>query len=687
MAQTSIYPPVISFDDDFYLSKEFTSSLMLGNEGEYDEDGFKYSLFKIGNHTTRYVDFKELSDLDINLSKSTIKNISIDYSLISENLPHLLLAKLMLSGEYTNFRKYIEYYIGHGFLIDKIHSYAKSHALLEMSFKLLNSNQCTIKELYSILKSEEFTNISFQVTSIKYFYQFMKRAKDHKGRLDVFVMHGLLGKTSNREKVNEKVKRLITYFSRHANKISAREICNTLNWYLIMTPHINGGKKVAISTVQKVIRTPEVKNLRKLNTSEDNYSLDRLLPYILLDNAKNSCDRFEMDFTKLQVAAKDDKNAVRYYVVCYIIDTYSKKIISSGLDVSENSTLALNVFKKAVEAIGNKLPAEVVIDKSSAYKGFFKHVLEYTGKLGVIWTKSSNPRRKSNVERLISTIQSVYLNPVFGYIGEGIKSKRENARISSDSVVYLNDPDYVRDLRKLDYLMDDIVRSYNKNSIKENHESPGELFSQSKKINAIKLLEHQFPLMFWHKHSVKVDSSIARIQHDNIERAYITYDVDICLESNGEKLDFYISPSYDKVAYCFKFNTTTFIGTFQLHTRVHCARINQTKADKKKFSEHFTKKDELKTNLIKKMSEVDNGIKKDLGDLPIEIASYRTASKDFLNNKEFENALGIDSKPLKKIDVFDIKNKFKIKPEKVKSDNQIISSSFLKVSGTGKNLK
>lgn len=679
-------PPVLSYDNVLYLSKEYFSKLLPEHSPEIQNTGLPYCTFKIGTLGIRYIRYDDIRQFDITATKNELTSISIDYSSLPDNDPHFVSLKILLLSAYVNFKKYIVYYTGFGLLVDQIHKYAKTHALLETSFKLLHSKECTIKDLYYILKSDEFTDTSFKISSMKYFYNFLKRAESHKGRLETFIRHGLIGQPSNRERVNKKVEKLIVYFARHTNKVSARYIRHNVNIILLMTPKINGGKTISIQTVQRVLNQPEVRNLIRLNNSEDVQTLDRLLPYLLLQNAENSCDRFEMDFTKLQIAAKDDKNNITYFVICYVIDTYSKKIISYGIGKSENSVLALKVFEQAVLTIGNRLPAEIVIDKSSAFKGSFKRIKKYTESLGMIWTVSSNPRRKAKLERLISTVQSVFLNPVFGYIGEGIKSKRKKARIGGEAVVILHDPEYVRNKQKLDYLMNQIVSDYNNTEIKENHPSPNTLYRGSKRKNAIRLLHWQPPFMFWAKHTIKVDSSVAIIVHKGIKRGYVTYDKELCLRTNGQCIDFFILPSSDKIAYAFEENSSNYLGQYELHHRVSCAKINQTARDKRLFKAHFLKRQTLRNNLLDEMKSIDQDIKNDLGSLPDELIHHRTSTKESIHQAEFRKALGIENKSVKSVDVYDVAKRFKSEKVNNDYDMSMISSDYLNIRGSGKRL-
>jgi hypothetical protein len=684
---TLMIPPVLEFEEDLFLSISIYFELSGLSELNFDNQKGQFVHFRIGTDTHRYLRCDKELLLDTGLNKKRLNRMSISYKDLDQNDPRKLYLKLLLLNSYYNFKKYICYYQGNALLVDQLYKYAKSHAILEIALELNKNEGYTVKEIFETLNCVELNNLSFKIKSAKYFYSFFKKVKSFhfQGRLKEVVIHGLIGKPSNYAVLNKTVIELIIYFGRHINKPSAKFVMDNVNAILLIKPSINGGKIIKLRTVQEVLARPYVKNLITCHISRDSSDLNRMLPYLLLSDAENSCDLIEMDFTKLNFAVKDNLNNVISLTICYIQDNYSKKILAFGLDHSENSALALRVFERAIVTIGNKLPHTFISDMSSAYDKDFGHIIKYLETKSIVWKKSKNPKRKATVERLIQTIQTVFLRPEIGYIGEGIKSKREKGRVGTDMILILNNSKYLKNFYQTEVLLAMLIKDFNNTEIKENLLTPNEKFRNSKKINSIRLEHWEIPILFWKKHQVTGDAGVFKVFNSKKETTYVTYNEDLLLKIGNVKIDLYNHEIEDKIAYAFELDTYNYIGQLDLHSRLPRAKINQTKKHKQMFAEHFRKREILKNAILNKIDKMDENLEKVLGALPDQLVDFRVHDKKSINDMEFRNSVGIKEGSQLRV------SPYRIKPKPNKKSNETndnyVESNYLKQEGSGRLLK
>lgn len=115
-----------------------------------------------------------------------------------------------------------------------------------------------------------------------------------------------------------------------------------------------------------------------------------------------------------------------------VMDSHSGRIVGYHVDYSENTESILKGLENAVSVTGT-LPQEIVSDNHSFHKtmeaAHFKEALEKTG---CKWTVTSNPRHKGIIERSFGVFGTKFCKQMYGYVGEGIRTRRRNGRTSQE---------------------------------------------------------------------------------------------------------------------------------------------------------------------------------------------------------------------------------------------------------------
>lgn len=161
-----------------------------------------------------------------------------------------------------------------------------------------------------------------------------------------------------------------------------------------------------------------------------NYEFYNRRPYLGVLNAQNANSQWQIDGWRLPFYMKGFETLTLFWV----IDSYSKKVLGSFIDSSENTETILKGLASAVKETG-VLPFEIVSDNHSFNQTKeAQDFKERLSKIGVTWTVSMNPRRKSNVERSFRTFGDDFCKNEYGYIGQGIKTRMKNGKPSQEYI-------------------------------------------------------------------------------------------------------------------------------------------------------------------------------------------------------------------------------------------------------------
>lgn len=169
--------------------------------------------------------------------------------------------------------------------------------------------------------------------------------------------------------------------------------------------------------------------------------------YVPFENAMFAGDCWQADGTRMNLVGfyvettKVDKNnqhkRVKGQVFLYIIairDVYSGDIVGWHLDTKEDRWGYICALKMAVSMTGH-LPYEFVIDRFPGHNTEeWEALQDRIQREGTVVTISSAATGKARVERMFSTLQTVFMQDSEWYYGEGVQSRRDYAHRSEEYI-------------------------------------------------------------------------------------------------------------------------------------------------------------------------------------------------------------------------------------------------------------
>ncbi|MGJ1363449.1 DDE-type integrase/transposase/recombinase [Sphingobacterium spiritivorum] len=317
-----------------------------------------------------------------------------------------------------------------------------------------------------------------------------------------------------------------------------------------------------------------------------------------------------------------------------VIDVCSRKIVGIDISYSEDKFNIMNALKMAVLNEGH-LPTEIVSDNFSANKSEeIKDLKLQMENMGIVWrhSKVENPQDKTYIERFFGAFQSVECALYDDYLGEGITSKRKDAR---------PDPKYLESVAKKNGLptyhemVQRIVRMVAKYNERErsNRQSPNEVYKNLPKPNIKEMDSFRTALMFWSKTMCTVRRSMVKITVNKIQYAYEIYDNDHKAQLQGKK----ITVRYDE-------KDLDTVMLFDDHDQLICEcrkaiRINIGAVDRTDEDIQNTYKVEAKKeSYIKHITDYGQGLTdrglKVIGKEDLDIVDPRSLEKNQVNTQE-----------------------------------------------------
>ena len=306
-------------------------------------------------------------------------------------------------------------------------------------------------------------------------------------------------------------------------------------------------------------------------------------PYMGLIQAENANTVWQIDGWRLPFYIKGFETMNLFYVM----DVYSRKVIGSFVSKSENTTSILKGIENAVRNTG-VLPAEIVSDNHSFNKTaeaeHFKEQL--LNKYGVTWSVSMNPRRKSVIERSFNTFGEGFCKDKPGYLGQGIKSRRKNARPAQELI-----DESVKNFlseSQITLLAGRCIEEYNNYSFSSGRLSPQELYKaavedNTKPYKAITVSPMEIASLFIPRMELKAAKGQIAFTRGGVRYEY-ELDAKHFHGLNGKRWAVRYE-SFDEIM-VFDLNTDEYICTVQRKRYAHAAVADQTEEDKILFYKH-----------------------------------------------------------------------------------------------------
>lgn len=337
-----------------------------------------------------------------------------------------------------------------------------------------------------------------------------------------------------------------------------------------------GREKPSLTTVKNKVRVllPIVNEGR---TGKDSHFYNKL-PYQGIKKALYSNDQWQIDGWRLPFYMKGFETLTLFWV----LDACGGKVVGYHIDKTENTETILKGLENAVTDTGC-LPFEILSDNHSFNKTkeaeYFKKSIE---KLGCTWNVSSNPRRKSLVERSFKTFGEQLCKDEYGYIGEGILTKNPDGRPSQELIdKYTKECGWLTE-EQIKLIAIRLVDAYN-NGVDKEGKTPIIRHKENKQTSTIKVDKLDCLRLF-----VRESEYTVRRGQINIERAGVVYEFQLNKEQylnlNDKKVRVRYS-DFDEI-YLFDIETDDAIGCVPRKQYAHGAMINQTEEDKQKYFKH-----------------------------------------------------------------------------------------------------
>lgn len=262
--------------------------------------------------------------------------------------------------------------------------------------------------------------------------------------------------------------------------------------------------------VERHIAKPHVQNLAYETRYGRKAFEDRIRPYVPRIAAVYASDLWVMDGTRFNFAY--DAGGRVAFMNCYVImDACSRKIVGfSFSEKGEDRFVVLQAMQMAVELTGHA-PYEWLHDNASSHKTEeFKEAKRCLEGLGSTFraAKVGNAKDKT-VERFFSSFDTTVGRIFPNWAGEGIRSKRKNARPNQDFTASLK-AGSLPDADGLKKQVSQMIAIWNAQALGES--SPNAIFAQSEKPYKKKVSDDQRAAVFWNKTTVTMRNGMVTIQ-------------------------------------------------------------------------------------------------------------------------------------------------------------------------------
>lgn len=457
----------------------------------------------------------------------------------------LIRNKLTFAFE-DGYRKFTKYYLGVFHEKEIIESYARTHSLFSNCSELKQFG-IQIKDIYP--EYIKFVGLQFQTQNSKSFY---KKLLEYELSGHQIFIHKSYGISKGNYKLTEKHISKIEELYRDKRMYTGREIHEKLNLWSIK----NGYSKVSLATIKKVMATTDFQNKNKPYRNGDEWKKLLFDPFRLREKPKFNGTLWQIDGSRLQIPYlhKDKPGFLNYFV---ILDVHSGKIVGYSIDKSENSIMIVEALKMAVKSCGY-VPLEIILDSAGSYKSTrFRNLEEHISLLGTQFRKHvpGNPRDKGQIERFVGSFQTTVCKNVEGYIGEGIKSRRGDARPSNKVLQEILKPSKLRSESELKELFPNLIDQYNELKINDK-KPPNLIFDLAQKDEyAPDVSDNDFTLMFWNRiHDYKIKNSMVLITEGSFRKQTFQYIID--------DYDLRIKLNLSKVLVCYSKSDRSYIKLF-----------------------------------------------------------------------------------------------------------------------------
>ena len=436
---------------------------------------------------------------------------------------------------------------------------------------------------------------------------------------------------------------------------------------------LKGWEKPSLSWTKQACVRLEAATFMARNGATDFYYNRK--PYMGLIPAQNANSQWQIDGWRLPFYMKDFETLTLFWV----IDACTGRVVGSYVDGSENTETILKGLENAVETTG-VLPFEIVSDNHSFNQTKeAEHLKNALTTIGVHWTVSMNPRRKSKVERSFRTFGDDFCKEEYGYIGQGIKSKMKNGRSAQEMIDKAVKNPLIRE--QIILIAGRCIEEYN-NTIGKDGKSPNERYEEA--VNDSNRIKKSFKVTELDRIALFVRRSEATVRRGQIviERGGMKYEYELNAKQfnkfNNRKFGVRYA-TFDEI-YLFDLEKDTYIDTVQRKKYAHSALADQTEEDKILQFKHKGRLNGIDNEVKKAQVDIYNkavSIAPEAAYIMNPLLTPKADFNEYLRNgnlADFAERHGIRPQDVSEISVYCEKNS--IEPED-KKKNKKAESPFL----------
>lgn len=513
---------------------------------------------------------------------------------------------------------------------------AKRYTLLKTCDELVQSQTHTITEVFEVYKS-------FEYASIKHYNSFLRKLKEFRESDSVSCTHGRIGQKYE-YKVNPFINSLIFEYLCDPHKYGYRQVTEYVNTRI---RRFNASTGASFSTISKsLIADYYIQNQVEIDLYRNGLSQFNIdtRPYLPRITALNAGSLVQMDGSPVQIMCwnhpskwKTEEGKRLMRINLFVLrDAYSGKITGFDMSESEDRFNVISALNLHVRVHGH-LPAELVHDNFSATKtDEFKDLKQKLENKGVIVraAKVGNAQDKGEVERYFGTFQSSFQRLIDGYLGEGIKSKRKNGRISEEFIKKHQKENGYYHYDEMQKIIAELIMIYNSSCLSEkyNGKTPNQLYAESEKpyVKPVDILDTV--QLFWLNKTITIGRSMIVNEVRKQKRYYEIWDNEHKLRLRGKKVRVYYDEKDASEIHVFTLDGD-FICTCTQKVQIHEAAVDRQEGEEKTIIKHESHNDTLQRYIENKAVERVRKAEEYTG-MEYEAVSAYTLEKEKLNSAE-----------------------------------------------------
>lgn len=476
--------------------------------------------------------------------------------------------EILSKAKENNFSLYRDVYSKH-FNDGRVVEYSKKHAVIEEILTIRyeykeEGTRCPSRDVW-----KAYSRIYPNDYVYEYFLNLMKKAEDE-GIERVLIKQSVPAKRKFDARYTKMIIDCLSSKKKYNQPQIFDKVCKACEK--------KGWEKPSLSWVKL-----KIKEYYILGGTRDglNYEFYNKRPYLGVLNAQNANSQWQIDGWRLPFYMKGFETLTLFWV----IDSYSKKVLGSFIDSSENTETILKGLESAVKETG-VLPFEIVSDNHSFNQTKeAEDFKEKISRIGVTWTVSQNPRRKSNVERSFRTFGDDFCKNEYGYIGQGIKTRMKNGKPSQEYIDKAVKNPLTRE--QIVLIAGRCIEAYN-NKIGSDGKSPNMMYDEA--VNDVLRKKKSFTVSDLDVLSLFIRRSvaIARRGQITIERGGVKYEYVMnakqYIKLNDRKFGIRYA-SFDEI-YLYDLDTDRYLDSLPRKKYAHGALADQTEEDIKLINKH-----------------------------------------------------------------------------------------------------